>query len=474
MKIFMTVKTFDNIIKNTIDNHSIEDKSRSWDRLEEVLDQTGKEDKYFDALISDKIKSHIIPTPGYAYQRFLKANPQPKYHNSYFNKWITTFAVFLLIMLFATLGYYQFSTDNTLREIKPEQKIANANSSQSEISEIKRNSYNKDNTAKSSVTFTNQFNEDLAINVDNIKYQIFENVLETSSNIREIESTKLSNNTQFKSRNNEYYGINLLVQNNIIQPVFETLDNGPANLTLKISSNRKESTTSTNIFNIKSISAYLSPGLSFISTPNDLIFSIPGYKQSVFSLPFGLRFNYQFGKNMVNAGLQYQSLNYTPQYHKVAINDKVYWMDKINFKYISLPVNYSRDVYKGKTTFYLTGGLDVSLIAGSDYNFVEYSTSSNELIIKLAHELLESSDFQQTLYASKKYQDGIADGGKIRSNLSLGMSVGFGMSYNINNKFSLFIEPSYHQNILNVKTGPNDDDIKGVYIKLGFQNNLSQ
>lgn len=143
-------------------------------------------------------------------------------------------------------------------------------------------------------------------------------------------------------------------------------------------------------------------------------------------------------------GLTYSVKRYEP--NRILKIGKTFDISTIDFKQIDLHTihipanahwNFDR---KGKTRFYATGGAGLNIVATANYDLLVENEYRNSIPAG-------SRPSNPTNYQAQVVRENLLDGAEFRSKSYLTLQLGMGMDYLLDEKFSLFVQPTYYHQV---------------------------
>ncbi len=510
----MEDKRFDNIIEKLIEEYKIKYSQDSWRRLEKKLDHEDHEDILFDIVIANKLNNYSIPVSSGAFKKFETKSGFRSARKFSALKYFAGIAAVLLFIIFSITILNNLDTDINKNKTDKSQSgkvnsdiqnqiagnieynikikgiagnipgrnsitdISNTDISKAEPACAKPSEEKIDDLTEKQTSFQNEIETSLinrfeaSPGVQIIKSKESRNLLTIYELNEKIEIPFKIDESASDIPTSTIKNKTYLIDENNKSTIPEINQNGDEssknelNIPFELNENiGKNNAPKKNSFNL-SINA--NPTLYFIKTPNDPILNLPGYSNWPLAYNFGLTIAKSLGKNEIATGIQYYSLTYNPKKVIVSSGEKSFWMDEISFTKIGIPLVYSYKIIQNKVIgFYISGGFEVQMIINSRFKFIENEQNGNNLS-KLASELLASNDFRQTVYAEKKYNVGILEGGMTSSNTGLTGKIGFGFERILSPTLSFFVEPEASLSLINKNFGPNNDEFISLNFKTGI------
>ncbi len=190
---------------------------------------------------------------------------------------------------------------------------------------------------------------------------------------------------------------------------------------------------------------------------------IQSYKLLTDGYTGGVSFGVQKDRWEIETGLAYSFLSYKPkpisEVTSSAVDIKLQYIDNIEYNMLSLPVAFA---YNFATVddwkFYAKGGGAMNLVASAKVDKILHIVGESRLVdnVSPSYEVgLFTSDTQQNLLS------------RFKDNHYISANIGFGVEKVLNNRFGLFIEPTYSHTFFGAGLAPNHDRINRVSLNVG-------
>ncbi|MEM9544538.1 MAG: hypothetical protein AAGA77_01125 [Bacteroidota bacterium] len=233
------------------------------------------------------------------------------------------------------------------------------------------------------------------------------------------------------------------------------------------------------------VSFAVGPKMNLINSPFDPVYKLDPYNIINTNFNISAKVHKEIGPMEIYAGLGYTNTSYAPLlvpelYESNEEEFSVVQLENIEFKTFNVPVGIHYNLF-GSRNFqvYATAGVDLNIIAYSDYKIVNEPVGSSgppsnnpAPAPQPGNEGNESNEVEVNSNADlslKEFDLGILDGGSLRNNLYATANVGFGLNWNFSPRSGLFIEPRYSHFITSQGLGPNEDRLHGISVDLGFK-----
>jgi len=217
---------------------------------------------------------------------------------------------------------------------------------------------------------------------------------------------------------------------------------------------------------------YANPQFVFCSSPYDQIMEYPGYTRSIFTNGFGAIISYRYRNFEFYSGIEYTKVAYSPRYvpDYLENDDAVLHIANISGDLMSLPIGLRYHFNNDKRfSFYVSSGLVMSTALYTDYEIHRTENGLSSLI----NDLRSNPSYQLTKLSKKDYEPGLLEGGDMANSLMVGLELGIGIEYQLNEQWSLFMEPGFQYDITSGGFGPNHDILHHANIKAGVKGMLN-
>ncbi len=179
----------------------------------------------------------------------------------------------------------------------------------------------------------------------------------------------------------------------------------------------------------------------------------------------GIHIAFKVDDNLeVETGLAYASKKYTPvQVRKVTGNFEGYVTTSIrnvHLNLVNLPVHLKYRFKRGKRW-------DFFGVFGGGLNIAAQTSYDTELAISSPNRARKSLIQTDGDRLPQAYQNGLLEGGKFQENYYVTADVGIAAEYKLNKRWSLFVQPTYMQQIGVKGIGPNKDRINTLALQVG-------
>lgn len=223
---------------------------------------------------------------------------------------------------------------------------------------------------------------------------------------------------------------------------------------------------------IKSISVFGCEDVNLINTPFDKLYSLASYNKEALNHSFGIKYGEQVNKFEWQTGLVYAKRDYQPalvseEFGQFGENYFEISLNKISFDIIAVPFNLKYSfIQQPQWSTYFMVGASLNLITNAKYDIVETLKEGRP-----------SSRFvpDEARLDEKIFNSGVLNGDTFKNNYFASVNFGFGIEKKINNKLSLYVEPSYHRQVLSndIGIGPNKDKIHTTSLEIGLKTVLN-
>lgn len=229
----------------------------------------------------------------------------------------------------------------------------------------------------------------------------------------------------------------------------------------------------------------------YIYTPDDAVLNLPAYARVASDYGGGFSVAVEWKRWAIETGLIYNHKEYSPEQVPIFFGNSIdgYYVEglrNIELNTFKVPVQVRYEFKQSeKWHVYTLGGAaihvatqanyDVTKIGASQLYINTNTASSKGEIILTKNQLDRFSKFskpaepQSDKLNKKQFEDGWMSGGSFRENSFYTINFGMGAERYLDERWSVFVEPSYQQNIniFNKGIGPNQDRISTVQILIG-------
>ncbi len=229
----------------------------------------------------------------------------------------------------------------------------------------------------------------------------------------------------------------------------------------------------------------------YIYTPDDAVLNLPAYARVASDYGGGFSVAVECKRWAIETGLIYNHKEYSPEQVPIFFGNSIdgYYVEglrNIELNMFKVPIQ-ARYKFKQseKWHLYTLGGAAIHVATQANYDVTKIgasqlyintnvATSKGEIALT-KHQLDRFSKFskpaepQSDKLNKKQFEDGWMSGGAFKENSFYTVNVGMGAERYLDERWSLFIEPSYQQNIniFNKGIGPNQDRISTLQILIG-------
>ena len=226
-------------------------------------------------------------------------------------------------------------------------------------------------------------------------------------------------------------------------------------------------------FNNTYFSFALGPKMNLINSPFDPVYEIDPYNTVNTNFNISAKIAKEVGPVELFAGLGYTNTSYAPR-----LVDEIYEpepleslfnvasLENIKFKTFNLPVGVKYNIVESnKYEFYVATGLDLNIIADSEY-VIEDKPIGRYPPASAAPSRDKPVNSNSKL-SQKEFNKGILRGGSLKDNLYASASVSLGLNWKVSDNSGIFIEPRYSHFISSKGIGPNEDKVHSLSIDIG-------
>ncbi|MEM0995256.1 MAG: outer membrane beta-barrel protein, partial [Bacteroidota bacterium] len=224
---------------------------------------------------------------------------------------------------------------------------------------------------------------------------------------------------------------------------------------------------------------YANSNVDHIKTPYDEIFDLDPRSQNALGYGGGISFGWRGRRMEIETGIAYNRKRYAPTDNSaVRYGDKIEDLINMEIDVVQIPLQLHYNfLQKEEWHFYATAGMSLNLAVQSNYDV--YAAPAQALNVYTgAHsqQKVILSQNQQKLFDAnsepspnpksyqlrqKKFSDGLFHGGKFKDESYYTFNLGFGIERELDERFSLFAQPTYRHDIYSISggLGPNKDGI---------------
>lgn len=222
---------------------------------------------------------------------------------------------------------------------------------------------------------------------------------------------------------------------------------------------------------------YGSPEVNLISTPYDRSYSedryllgneVDAYAHAAHGYTIGASLSKETTNYEIEGGLEYTSLNYHPKevYEytgRATTGITTRFLKEIIFNIVELPLSLKYTVFRKKGwKVYGKNGISAGMVAFANYD-IDEKTSRPLVSLEVARNSKIGGD--DSFVNRKKFDPGFIRSGSVSNNIFATVSAGFGVSKEISEKISFYVQPTYYHNLSVSGLGPNND----VHHRLSMQ-----
>lgn len=225
------------------------------------------------------------------------------------------------------------------------------------------------------------------------------------------------------------------------------------------------------------------PRVALVNSPFDPVYKLDPYNTFNTNFNITAKVHKEVGPVDVYTGIGFTSIDYKPlivkeTYTSNSTQFKETSLDNIKFKTVNIPIGVTYDVVdKPSFQLYASAGLDVNLIAESDYEIVDTQSFPPGSIGPAPAPSKPKGNAnnvnRNSLLSQKEFSPGILSGGSLSDNLYASAHVGVGLAGKISKSTSFFVEPKYNHFISSQGIGPNQDKLHSVSIDFGVRYQLN-
>jgi hypothetical protein len=237
------------------------------------------------------------------------------------------------------------------------------------------------------------------------------------------------------------------------------------------------------------IGMYMTSNIDQVKTPYDDIFDLAPITQYVTSYGGGVSLGWKKDRIEIETGFGYSHKQYAPADNSaVRYNNTVEDLRNIELNLVHIPIQVRYNaIQKEKWHVYVLGGTSVHLAVQANYDVSRIDVlsllisdpNSNINIqqdVKLSphqetvfDEQGQPSEPASTKLKSKRFPNGLLNGGNYRDNSFYTLTMGAGVERYLDERLSVFLQPTFRQDIpvIGKGLGPNEDRISTVELMVG-------
>lgn len=229
----------------------------------------------------------------------------------------------------------------------------------------------------------------------------------------------------------------------------------------------------------------------YIYTPDDAVLNLPAYARVATDYGGGFSVALEWKRWAIETGLIYNHKEYSPEQVPIFFGNSIdgYYVEglrNIELNTFKVPIQIRYEFKQSeKWHLYTLGGAAIHVATQANYDVTRIganqlyintnvATSKGEITLT-KHQFDRFSKFskpsepQSDKLNRKQFEDGWMSGGSFKENSFYTLNFGMGAERYLDERWSLFIEPSYQQNIniFNKGIGPNQDKISTLQILIG-------
>ena len=216
------------------------------------------------------------------------------------------------------------------------------------------------------------------------------------------------------------------------------------------------------------VSLFATADINKVYTPFDIIFLVPEYTSIAGGYGGGLTASLKLNRFAFETGGMYSFKRYIPE----PINgDKPFKpsslfaqeFEGVQMDILQVPFNVQYHIKnQGKWRFYATAGASLHMLLSPVYEL-----ERNWLVPPMPAQPFEGG-CDTCIENVKEFPKGILDGGSFKDNAYGTANIGFGVErYLGNDRWSVFMQPTYQHYFTRAGVGPNEDKIFTVFFLIG-------
>ncbi len=206
--------------------------------------------------------------------------------------------------------------------------------------------------------------------------------------------------------------------------------------------------------------------VNYVMVPYDRLFNIEADNRFSLGYGNGISVALRFGKWELETGGIYSTKKYDPP--KVlevtgSLSEGLFTdqLKTVQLNLVNIPVNL-KYAFKNteKWSIYGLTGSNLNLIMTTNYDREQNFIGGENKFPYAARKTFTESN----LTASKKYEDGLLEGGNFLENRYFSVNFGIGFEKHLSSRWSLFTQSTYHHHLFSDGLGPNNDRINNLSI----------
>lgn len=211
-----------------------------------------------------------------------------------------------------------------------------------------------------------------------------------------------------------------------------------------------------------------SADVNLINTPFDKIYSIASYNKEALNNSFGMTLSKKKGMLELETGAIYTKRAYQPEAIREKLENDLYYTEKtfskIEFDIVNVPLNIKYHfINQPKWSAFLVAGAALNLILNANYAISEVQSLHRPAP---GEYIAPESRLQE-----KPFIRGLLNNDNLKDNYFATLSFGFGIEKKLSQSTSLYLQPSYHRQVLSadIGIGPNKDKIHTSSLTFGVK-----
>ncbi|WP_235298737.1 hypothetical protein [Portibacter marinus] len=225
---------------------------------------------------------------------------------------------------------------------------------------------------------------------------------------------------------------------------------------------------------------YGSPQINMINTPFDKSYSVNRFintEEGVIEAYSHLAEGYTVGASIskesaaweVEGGIEYTSLNYYPKQitervSNATVGYKDILLKEIIFDLVEIPLNIKYSLFKKKGwKVYGVNGASVGVVAFANYDIEEKETKPLASAMATPNQNRNPGTFVDR----KDFDEGFVKSRNFLNNAYTTVNIGVGVSKEISDQMSFYIQPTYYHNLSQSGIGPNNDVHHRLALQIG-------
>lgn len=218
-----------------------------------------------------------------------------------------------------------------------------------------------------------------------------------------------------------------------------------------------------------SISVFGSGDINLINTPFDKLYSRASYNKEALNRSYGINLSKKVDQFELESGVAYAKREYQPDHFREAFGQKENYysevsLNKISYDIVSLPINFKYHfINQSNWGAYIMAGAALNLVMNANYDVSEIKILGRPAPDRYIPEAPRLE--------TKPFINGLLSGDSFKDTYFASIGFGFGIQKKIFENTSVYVQPSYHRQILSadIGIGPNKDKIHTSSLQFGIK-----